>query len=186
MKFSVKNITTIGLLTAITVVLQLLANYISFGPVNITLSLIPIVIGALICGPWGGLFLGLVNGAIILAAPGTSVFLTYKPLETIFLCLFKTGIAGLAAGFLPLILKKHQKIAVIIASIMVPIINTGLFALGCLLFFMDIFSYDVGYLFLGVIGINFIIEFSVNAILSPTVYFIYKTIKNKYTKEVSL
>lgn len=190
----VKRITGVGVLTALVVILQIFSNYVSFGPVSITLALIPVVIGALMYGPLAGAFLGLVMGGIVLTAPSSALFLGYRPFVTVVLCLLKTGIAGMVAGFIPWILKKHPKVAAILASLLVPIINTGLFALGFILFFrneptmlglaetanMDM----VTFLFLGIIGANFLIEFGVNAILSPTVYFIVKTVEARQNRNV--
>lgn len=184
MNDKVKRLTALGALTALIVILQFISNYVAIGPVSITLSLICIVIGAYLYGPIAGLFLGLVNGAIVLTAPSTQFFLAYKPLWTVLVCLLKMGIAGLVAGFMPMIFKKHEKVGVIVASLLVPIINTGLFAIGSLLFFMDLFNNSVAYLFLSVIGINFLIEFGVNALLSPSVYFIIKVVKTKYYPEI--
>ena len=194
MNDKVKTITGVGALTAIVVILQILSNYVAIGPVSITLALIPIVLGAVLYGPLAGAFLGLVMGAIVLTAPSTQLFLGYSPLATVFICLFKTGIAGLIAGFIPKIFKFHKKFAVILASILVPIINTGLFALGFILFFRNNPTF-IGYaeasnmnivtfLFLGIIGFNFLIEFGVNALLSPTIYHIYQVVERKYYREV--
>lgn len=183
---NIRKLTGTALFTALVVVLQLLSNYISFGPVNITLSLTAIVLGALLYGPIVGAFLGLVNGAIVLTAPATlSVFMTANPVATVFICLLKTAIAGAIAGFMPMIFRneKIRLIGVILASLLVPIINTGLFAIGSLIFFMDIFKKSVEYLFLTGIGVNFLIEFGVNALLSPTIYFLYDFYKKRYQHE---
>ncbi len=182
---NIRKLTGTALFTALVVVLQLLSNYISFGPVNITLSLTPIVLGALLYGPIVGALLGLVNGAIVLTAPATlSVFMTANPVATVFICLLKTAIAGAIAGFMPMIFRneKIRLIGVILASLLVPIINTGLFAIGSLIFFMDIFK-SIEYLFLTAIGVNFLIEFGVNALLSPTIYFLYDFYKKRYQHE---
>ena len=40
-----------GILAAIVVVLQYFSSYIKFGPFSITLALVPIIVGAAICGP---------------------------------------------------------------------------------------------------------------------------------------
>ncbi len=190
----VKTITGVGVLTALVVILQIFSNYVSFGPVSITLALIPVVIGALMYGPLAGAFLGVVMGGIVLTAPSTALFLGYKPLVTVLLCLFKTGIAGMVAGFIPWIFKKHPKFSAIFASLLVPIINTGLFAAGFILFFRNEPNLVgaakaanmnmVTFLFLGIIGINFLIEFGVNSLLSPTVYFIVKTIEERQNRNV--
>ncbi len=175
---NVRKIVGTGILSTIVIALALFSNYISFGPVNITLALIPIIIGAVVYGPISGLFLGLVNGAIVLLSPSTAIFLSHNLAMTIVTCLTKTGIAGLIAGFIPIILKKHNKIAIIIAAILVPIINTGIFVLFSLGFFLDLFPEPTPtYLIMSVVGFNFLIELGVNAILSPTIYYIVDIVK---------
>lgn len=174
----VKTITGLGLMTALVVVLQIISNYITPGAVSINLAIIPIVIGAIMFGPLGGLFLGLVDGALILSAPSTAFFLSYNAWATVLLCLLKTGIAGLVAGFIPKLIK-NEKISTLVASVVVPILNTGLFIVGCLVFFMPLLSESLGIvnlggIIVGLIGINFIIEFVVIVLLAPTTYYIYR------------
>lgn len=93
----IQRMVGIASLAAITAVLQVIANYITFGPVSITLALIPLVIGAILYGPWAGAFLGALMGAIILSAPSTAAFLVVNPFATVVLCLIKTGVAGLVS-----------------------------------------------------------------------------------------
>ena len=74
---------------------------------------------------------------------------------------------------------KNQYIAVLAAAIVCPVINTGVFLLGCRLFFMDTvaewasaagFGASVGqYMILGLVGANFLFEMASNLILSPVV-----------------
>ena len=178
-----KTITGLGLMTALVVVLQIISNYVQIGPVSINLAIIPVVIGAILYGPICGLLLGLVDGAIILSAPSTAFFLSYNVWATVLICLLKTGIAGLVAGFIPKIIK-NDKVSAIVASLIVPLLNTGLFIVGCLIFFMPLLSENLGVVNLGgiltvLIGVNFFIEFGVLALLSPTIYYIYKIIKKK-------
>lgn len=119
--FTVRTIAGLGVLTAMVVVLQLLSNYVQFGPVSITLSLFPIAVGAMLYGPLGGLFLGLVNGAIVLTAPSTiSFFFAYSPVGTIAVCLLKTGLAGLIAGLIFKLYKKDVKAEFVAAIILLP------------------------------------------------------------------
>ena len=172
----VKTITGLGLMTALVVVLQIISNYITPGAVSINLAIIPIVIGAIMFGPLGGLFLGLVDGALILSAPSTAVFLGYNAWATVLLCLLKTGVAGLLAGFTPKLIQ-NEKISVIVASVIVPIVNTGLFIGGCILFFGPLFQNGTELILvtiLGLIGLNFLIEFGVIVLLAPTTYYIYR------------
>lgn len=186
-KKSIQRMVGIASLAAITVVLQVIANYITFGPVSITLALIPLVIGAILYGPWAGAFLGALMGAIILTAPSTGSFLAINPFLTILICLVKTGVAGMVSGFIfKALYKKNLTLAVILAAVAAPIVNTGLFAIGCMAFFWKTLqewaggSNTVGFLFLTLIGINFIIEFAVNSILSPSIVYIVRIISRNY------
>ena len=49
-----RRLTGLALLTAIIVVLQIVASFIKFGPFSITLALAPIIIGAALYGPKAG------------------------------------------------------------------------------------------------------------------------------------
>lgn len=188
MNKSIKKMVGISTLAAIVIVLQLLANYIPGpGGVSFTLALIPLVIGSIIYGPSGGCILGVIMGGIILTAPSTMTFLNVNPFATVVLCLIKTGMAGLVSGFVFKLFKnKNLKLAVVLASLVAPIVNTGLFACGSMLFFMELLkelaggSGAIAYLFLTVIGINFIVEFAINSVLSPTVLYIVKIISKNF------
>ena len=184
----IKQMVGIASLSAIVVVLQLIANYIPGpGGVSITLALIPLVIGAIVYGPKGGAFLGVIMGGIILTAPSTSSFLNVRPVITVILCLVKTGVAGLVSGLLFNLLKgKNLKLAVIVAALVAPIVNTGIFAIACMLFYMETLASWAGgsnaitFLFLTMIGINFVVEFIINSVLSPTILYIVRVITNNF------
>lgn len=176
----VKKMAGIAIFSAIIVALQLFSNYITFGPVSITLALAPIAIGAIIYGPFAGLFLGLIHGVMVIIAPSTlATFMPYSAIGTILVCLLKSGFAGLISGLLFKYLKKiNTTLAIILASVIIPIVNTGLFAISCLTIFLPLLetfykSSDsaniYSYLFLVFIGFNFIIEFVINSALSPTI-----------------
>lgn len=188
--FNTRRIAALGTLTALCVALQVMSNYITFGPVSITLALIPVVIGAILYGVKGGAFLGAVVGIVVLLSPSTSGFLAFNPVMTIILCLVKTSLAGAVSALLfKAINKKKTLPAVVVSSLIVPIINTGLFAIGVLLFFLPLFGEGieaVKYLFLTVIGINFIVEFLVNALLASTIYYLIKLIAKKFNIPLTL
>ena len=160
----VKRLVGVASLAAIVVVLQLIANYITIGTINITLALIPIVVGAIIYGPLVGFGLGALMGIVVLTAPSTQGFLNVNPFVTILLCVLKTGIAGLVSGLLfKIINKKNFYAAIVVATLIVPVINTGLFILGSALFFQTVFGAEsfsgalpviIGVVF----GTNFTIE----------------------------
>lgn len=179
MNKKISKITGIGIFMCLVVVLQLLSNYVTFGPVSITLALIPIVVGSIIYGPYAGFLLGVFCGITVFFAPSTmALFWPYGIVKTFILCILKTGIAGLCSGYIfKLISNKNKKLAVILSSISVPIINTGLFAIAAYILYSDLLNSlcpegqtTLIYLLVGFIGFNFIIEFFVNSILSPIVY----------------
>lgn len=192
--FNVRTIAGLGVLSAIVIILQIFANYISFGPISITLSLIPIVIGACIYGPLAGLFLGMLDGLLIIFAPSTfSLFIPQNAIGTVILCLLKTGIAGLVSGFVfKAFEKKHPQIGCILAAIVVPIINTGMFVGASFLIYLPLIESftpegqtTIEFVLFSFVGINFIVEFLVNSILSPVIYNIYKLIINKQQKQTN-
>ena len=186
--FTTRMIAVTGVLTAIEVILQLIGNHI--GTININLSLIPICLGAILYGPFVGGFLGLVCGAIVIASPSTSYyFMPVDPLGTIITCLVKTTVAGVVAGFVMKLFKEHKLAGAITISILVPVINTGIFAIFVEIFFRKmledivtggLFSNTTAALFMGMIGINFIIEVMSTPILVPSIYKIVESqSKNK-------
>lgn len=188
-KMLIKKITGIAMLSVVVVIVELISNHITFGPVNITLALIPIVIGAIIFGPFAGFILGMVEGVIVLLAPATqAAFMPFNAFATILVCLLKTAIAGMVSGFVFKAFKNiHFNLAIILAAIVVPIINTGLFALACMTIFLPLIKSYAGeganvyaYLFLTFIGINFVIEFLVNSLLSPAIIKIIKLVQKNY------
>ena len=174
--FNTKTIALVGMLTAIEIVLQLL-SYIIPSAVNINLSLIPIAIGAIIGGPTVGAFLGFASGVIVLVSPNTvTLFMAMSPVGTIITCLTKTTIAGLVAGFIAKALKKHDIVGSILASFVVPVINTGMFIIFALLFFSE----WIGGAIAALLGINFLFEVVSTMLIGPTLYKILaKAIPNK-------
>ena len=74
--------------------------------------------------------------------------------------------------------RNNRYIAVIASAIVCPVVNTGVFLLGCRLFFMDTvaewgaaagFANVASYMFIGLAGINFLIELGTNIILAPVI-----------------
>lgn len=174
-----KLMVEMGVLTAIVVVLQAFASQIKFGAFSITLVLAPIVIGAALYGWKGGAWLGFVFGAMVLITGDAAPFMAINVPGTIATCLLKGMLAGAAAGAVyKLLEQKNQLLAVICAAIVCPVVNTGVFLLGCLLFFLDTVKtwgaasgYDnVGAYFLfGFVGLNFVVELVINLALSTTI-----------------
>ena len=178
--FGVRQMTLGAMLTAIVVLLQILANLIQpFPGVSITLVLVPIVVGAALLGPvWGG-WLGLVFGAVVLISGGAANFLPIHALGTVLTVLVKGVCAGLAAGCVYGLLKKrNQYLAIICAAVVCPVVNTCIFFLGCRLFFWETivkwgegagFENTAAFLILGLAGVNFLLELGINVVLAPVI-----------------
>ena len=173
-----RMIVGMGLLTAIVVVLQALSLSIRFGMFTITLVLVPIIVGAALYGVWAGGWLGFVFGIVVLFTDA-GAFLAVNIPGTIITVLAKGIGAGVAAGFVyALLAKKNRFVATLVSGIVAPVVNTGLFLLGCLIFFMPTikgwaeaagFENAGSYLILGMVGTNFVIELIINLALSATI-----------------
>ena len=149
--------------------------YIKFGPFNITLALTPIIIGAALYGWQAGAILGGVMGIVVLIT-NAQAFLAISVFGTILTCILKSALAGLAAGMVyKLLAKKNRTAAVVTAAFVTPIVNTGVFLLGCIVFFLDTIKTWAGsdsvahYMIVGLVGTNFIIELVVNLALSSVI-----------------
>lgn len=185
---AVKKITGCAVLTTVEIVMIIISNYISIGPVNMNLSLVPIALGALLYGPWVGAILGLVNGVITILSPYTGLFLAISPLGTVVVCLLKTSLAGFTCGMVyKLFEKKHSFLGTFVSSLLVPIINTGLFIVGCYIFFSSwviqgsaSYSNQFTFFLMGVLGWNFLFEVLISTLLAPTVHQIVKVVSKKY------
>ena len=189
-----RRLTGLAFLTAIIIVLQIVCSFIHFGPFSITLALAPIIIGAAIYGIGAGVYLGTVFGTIVLIAGlfswdggFTLILLNDNALATIAICIVKGAAAGLAAGILyRLISKKNVTAGVITAGVVCPIVNTGLFIVGMLVFFFPMLkgmaqeeSQELTYYIIFTLtGLNFLVELAVNMLFSTAITRIIKA-KNR-------
>ena len=186
-KTNVKQLVFLALFTAIVFVLQILSFYMR-GPVfSLTFVLVPIVIGVAICGIKAGPWLGFIFGVAVLVTGDANAFLAFAPVATVFVVLLKGTLAGTAAALVyKLLEKKNRYLAVTLAAITAPIVNSGVFFLGALIFFVELISewaqgQDViSYILFVMIGVNFIIEVVVNFVLVPTIYRIIEVGKSKF------
>lgn len=188
----------IAMIMAIMVVLQVLGA--ALVRVSITvpaLVLIPLFIGSAAFGKKQGAILGGFFGIItlILGVTGfdayTNGLFLYKPLATAVICLGK----GIMAGFLSALVYELMAKATMnklfpsamVAAIVTPLVNTGLYVLGVFVFFKeysgfaadDAFIYVVTAVFTMII-VNFLIEVAMNAICCPILVTILS--KNKMFK----
>ena len=180
----------LGILTALIIVLQVVTTFFPTKPFAITLSLIPIIVGAALYGPLAGAYLGAVFSVVVIvmcifgADVGGAMVWNANPLLCVLVCMLKGTAAGWEAGIHYTALeKKNQVLATIVAAFISPVVNTGIFILGLLLFFRDILAAWAGgsdvlyYIIFGLTGINFLIELGVNVLLSPVIVRIIKAIR---------
>ena len=179
MNSKTKNMVGVGLFTAIVVVLQFLGGGIKFGMFSISLVLVPIVVGSATYGWKAGAWLGFAFGMAVLLSGDAASFMVVDPLATVLVVLVKGAACGFAAGLVYKLLSRvNQVVAVFAAAVICPVVNTSVFLLGCHFFFLETVAewgaalgYEdvASYMFLGLAGINFIIELAVNIVLAPVI-----------------
>lgn len=195
-KISTLQLTEMAILLALVVVLQSIS---SAGVVTLCLCLVPITLGSIVldwkCGGILGFAFGLV--ALFWGIVGKDVFTLYlfqaSPVMTILICIIKGTLAGMVPAFVYNALKKiNPLIASIAAAISAPLVNTGVFAIGCLIIKNDVISVAgklgieavnfMALLFGVLITANFFIELLINVVFAPSLHkvaqVVTKRIKN--------
>ncbi len=192
--FSARNVSVLSVLLALVIVLQAFGGALSFGVVSLNFSLIPIVLGALVLGAWGGGILGLASGVVVLIQVITAgggfylIIWTNSPIITTLICLTKTTVAGFVAGWLfSLLRNKNNKTAIFICSGIVPIINTGLFILGCMAMWDTIAIASSGenvfmFIVVSLVTFNFFFELAINLLVAPALHTVYKVVAKQFKK----
>ena len=171
----------IALLMALVVVMQAISGIIP--PVSgfpISLVLIPIVLGAAAFGPGAGAILGGTFGVIVYincvtgADPGGAMVFAADPALCFLVVMGKGILAGLASGWVYKLLKGvNPYLAMVCAAVVCPVVNTGIFIVCMLTFFIDVLKAwaqggDVmGYILSALILINFVPELIINVVFSP-------------------
>lgn len=184
------KIVGLGILTAIIIVLQVITTYFPTKPFAITLALIPIVIGAAMFGKGAGAYLGAVFSAVVIimcvigADVGGAMVWNANPVMCIIVCMLKGSAAGFVAGAVyNWLSKKNQILGAVAAAFCAPIVNTGIFIIGLLLFFRETLQVWAGdsdilvFAVLGLTGVNFLVELGVNMVLSPVIVRIINAIR---------
>ena len=217
-QISTKILVLSAALTAMVVVMQLLGSFIHLGVFSISLVLVPIVIGAAMCGVGVGAWLGFVFGAVVLISGDATAFLVVNPFGTIVTVLAKGTLAGFASGVVfkalfglcaSLKAKKETTkwpwlykakaltltyLPVFAAAIVCPMVNTGIFLVGCNLFFYSTISeWAIGlgypnaanYMIFGLAGGNFLFELLFNIILAPTIVRVIDIFSSKFQDKKS-
>lgn len=190
-KMSTRTMVVGALLTALVIILQFMGAAIRLGPFSVSLVLIPIAIGAITCGKTVGTWLGLVFGVVVLASGDAAPFWAVNTPGTIITVLLKGMACGFVSGLVYELLmkafgknrKNMQYVAATVAALVCPVVNTGVFLLGCLAFFMKTVTEWAGgtnvgtYMIVGLVGVNFLFEMAVNIIFAPAISHIVKVVK---------
>jgi len=174
-----EKLALMALLTAIVALLAYFGGFIKIGGMaSISLTLIPVVLGAALLGPLAGAWLGGVSGAIFFLTADAGFWMSLSVPGTIITVMIKAIACGLCAGLVYKALKnKNQYLAVLISAIVCPVVNTGIFLLGCVTFFADNVAASAAekgvsffvFLIVFYVGLNFVFELLANIILSPAI-----------------
>lgn len=176
---AVKKLTYVALLTALVFVLQFFFSGFHLGTFTVSVVLVPIVLGAALAGPLAGLWLGLVFGVAVLASGDAALFYGFNAFGTIVTVLLKGALAGLVTGLVYRALARvNRTFSSAVSAVVCPIVNTGVFLIGCRVFFWDLLGQMaqegygnnvVAFAFLGLVGANFLFEVGFNLILAPVI-----------------
>ena len=191
-KISTEKMVLISLFTALVALLSYLGGFIKIGGLaSISLTLIPVVLGAALCGPWAGAWLGGVSGVVFFMTADAAFWLGLSAFGTVLTVMVKGICAGLAAGYVYKILeKKNRYAAIMTAAVVAPVVNTSIFLIGCLIFFIDAVR-DMaagegmgigGFLIVGFVGLNFVFELIVNIAVAPALARVMDIAKKKFAK----
>lgn len=179
-RYNTRKLALLALFTAIVAVLQMLGVAIRFGTFAVSMVGVPVILGAALMGPLAGAWLGLVFGIAVLVSGDAALFLTWDTAATVIIVLLKGTLAGLAAGGVYQLLEKRNTfLAVLAAAVAYPLVNTGVFFLGCMVFFLEDciqFAANLGVTGSGpvivmsvFIGFNFFFELGLDLVLSGIV-----------------
>lgn len=145
MSSTTRTLTQLALLTAVVLVMAYTPlGYLRVGPLTMSLLTVPVAIGAMLVGPAGGAWLGLVFGltSFMNAVNGTggltAFAFQYNPVLCFITCVGARVACGLCCGLLYLgavkLFKGHTKGACVVGALSAPLLNT-LFFMSCLLGF---------------------------------------------------
>lgn len=184
-----EKLVLMALLTAMVAILAYFGGFIKIGGfASISLTLIPVVLGAALYGPWAGALLGGISGVIFFITPDAAFWFGLSFTGTVITVMVKAIMAGLLAGYAYKLLERiNRYLAVIVSAIVCPLVNTGIFLLGCLVFFTDTVTAQANgegmsifaFLIIFYVGLNFVFELIVNVVLSPAIFRILNLIHKK-------
>ncbi len=187
---STEKMVLLALLCAIVAILSYFGGFIKIGGLaSISLTLVPVVLGAALCGPLEGALLGGVSGVVFFATADAAFWFGLSIPGTIITVMVKGIMAGLAAGLVYKYAERFNKyLAIMLSAVVCPVVNTGIFLIGCLIFFIDTVSAGAvaegislgAYLIIFFVGLNFVFELIVNVVLSPAIARIIDVAKKRF------
>lgn len=196
------RMTYLAVLIAVVVVLQLTGVAIKIPGLAtpVSLVLVPIVLGGCLLGARAGAILGFVFGLIVtitccfmgMDPAFTGILFQAHPVITVLLCLSKSTLAGFLSGLAYAPVRNEKRsvriFGTFISAAIAPIVNTGVFIIGCLImsdtFNANFVNHAEGQnilyvLFIVIAGINFLFEFTLNMVLAPTIHFLVELVEKK-------
>lgn len=200
----VQRLTVLALMTALVVLLYFTLT-VKFGQFQANMVLVPVVVGSAMLGPLAGGWLGLVSAVLILLSGDAALFFSFGVLPTILVVIVKGVASGMIAGVVfKAIYKLFQKrdkeksgawVASVAASITCPVVNTGIFFLGSLAFFLEPISAMASeaefsgstamFIIVGFISMNFVLELIISIVLSPVIRYVVDIANKMFGKKLS-
>ncbi|MCL2213050.1 MAG: ECF transporter S component [Oscillospiraceae bacterium] len=189
-----RRLVGVAMFAAVIVVVQTLTTFVwPPGTIPINLVLPAIVVGAALYGTKAGMFLGLCFSAVVIAsgitgAAGLSNLMWIaSPVLFILVTLVRGASIGLVAGIVfSAVSQKDTQLGVLVAAVLSPVVNTGIFLLSLIFLFRDVLRGIAGenniiyHAFIVMAGTNFIVELAVNiGLVTATVIVITATKKNR-------
>ena len=194
--FTARNVALLGILIGLVIVLQLFASAIPMLGVTLNFSLIPIALAGILLGPIGGTIVGFVCGLIVFITmavlgqePSTAFLFQTNPAILTIICIGKTTIAGAVSGLIfKGVSNKNKTLAVWGSSMVLPIVNTGIYMIGMVIMKMSVAEFLsleastanlVFAVVFGIIWLNFLLEIVINAIFTPVIYRVIKILNKR-------
>ena len=145
---NVRYLTQLALLTALMLVMaNTFLGYIRVGLLTMSLMTVPLAIGAMLCGPAAGAWLGFVFGmtSFFIAVNGTggltAYAFQYSPVLCFLMCVGARVLCGLLVGLLyrafVRLLPGRDKLCCVLGGLCAPLLNTLLFMGSMVAFFYN-------------------------------------------------
>lgn len=183
--WSTVTMVQLGILAAIILVMNLTPlGFLKVGPLSISFLMLPVAIGGIICGPFGGAILGMLFGILSFSqclgsdAFGTTLF-GINPFATFIMCVVSRMLAGFLSGLIFKAIAKFDKTKVLsfsVSTLSAALLNTFFF-IGSLILFFGKTEYIIGLMdgaslgkfIVGFVGLNGVVEAIVCCIVGAAI-----------------